>query len=421
MRFGVMAAQWWHLAGSNAAVSTMNDSMKAVRRPARAGGLGRCRRALRRPEIYAQVLFLVVLVALGVLVWHIAAGNLTRLSVRFGYEFLLEPAPFELGQTPIPYKAGDTYLRAFVVGTLNTLKVAVLGIALSTLIGLVIALGQLSPSIMLARVCRGYVEIVRSVPLLLQLIFWHTFLISTLPTVRQALSPVEGIYLTNRGLYLPAIVGDPAYRWVGLAALLGLVLAFIASRWARRRLETTGRALPAGRIALALFLGLPLIAFLAAGAPLALEMPELQGFNFRGGMTLTPEFAAMLLGLTLYVGAYNAEIIRAGIMAVSRGQVEAGLALGLSRGQVMRKIVLPQALRVMIPPMTNSYLNLTKESSLAVAIGYPEIVRVANITLAETSQAIECISIIMVIYLTLSLITAGILNWANARARLVER
>ncbi len=388
---------------------------------ARVGWPGGVGRALGRPDIRAQALFLIVLAILAVVVWQTATANLTKLSVNTGYEFLLEPAPFELGETPIPYKAGDTYLRAFVVGTLNTLKVAVLGIVLSSVLGLLIALGQLSPSIMLARLCRGYIEVLRNVPLLLQLIFWHTFLTRTLPTVRNALSPVDGVYLTNRGLYLPVPVDDPAYVWVGLAALVGLALAAGAVLRARRRQARTGRPQPAGTIALALFLAPPLLVFLAAGAPFALDLPALKGFNFQGGISLTPEFAAMLLGLTLYTATFNAEIIRAGILGVSRGQSEAGMALGLKRGQVMRKIVMPQALRIIIPPMTNSYLNLTKESSLAVAIGYPEIVRVANITLAETSQALECISIIMLIYLTLSLITALILNWANARAKLVER
>lgn len=388
---------------------------------ARVGWPGGIRGALARPDIRAQALFLIVVAILAVVVWQTATANLTRMSVNSGYGFLLEPAPFELGETPIPYRAGDTYLRAFVAGTLNTLKVAVLGIVLSSVLGLVIALGQLSPSIVLARVCRGYVELIRNVPLLLQLIFWHTFLTRTLPTVRNAVSPVDGVFLTNRGLYLPAPVSDPTHGWIGLAALLGLALAGIATVRARRRQQRTGLPQPVAALALGLFAAPPVLAFLAAGAPLALEIPELRGFNFQGGIALTPEFVAMLLGLTLYTGAFNAEIIRAGIQGVARGQTEAGLALGLTRGQVMRKIVLPQALRIIIPPMTNSYLNLTKESSLAVAIGYPEIVRVANITLAETSQAVECISIIMIIYLTLSLITALILNWANARARLVER
>lgn len=392
----------------------------AARAGGRPGWAARVRATTTRPGFRSQALFLIVVALLVFVVWQTASQNLSRLSVKSGYGFLLEAAPFEIGESLIPFRAGDTYLRAFAAGTLNTLKVAILGIALSTFLGLFIALGQLSKSVALARLCRGYIELIRNVPLLLQLIFWHTFLTRALPNVRQALSPVDGVFLTNRGLYLPAPVADPAHGAIGLALLGGALAALLTLIWSRRRRRLTGRGLSALWPAMAL-IAPPLAAFIAAGAPLAIETPAFKGFNFNGGIVISPEFAAMLLGLTLYVGAFNAEIIRAGILGVSKGQAEAGYALGLSRGQVMRKIILPQALRIIIPPMSNSYLNLTKESSLAVAIGYPEIVRVANITLAETSQAIECISIIMVIYLTLSLITAGFLNWVNARAALVER
>jgi general L-amino acid transport system permease protein len=386
------------------------------------GWPGAVRGAMARPGVRAQALFILVLAILAVIIWQTAAANLSRLSVKSGYGFLFEPAPFEIGESLIPFNAGEsTYLLAFVVGLLNTIKVAVLGILLSTLLGLVIALGQLSPSIMLARICRGYIEIVRNVPLLLQLIFWHTVLTRSLPSVRNAMSPIEGVYLTNRGLYLPAPVADPAYLWVGIAALVGLALAWGLLAWARRERVRTGQPRVVGRLAIALALLPPLVVFLGFGAPLEIDSPALKGFNFQGGMSLSPEFVAMLMGLTLYHAAFNAEIIRAGILGVAHGQTEAGLSLGLSRWQVTRMVVLPQALRIVIPPMSNSYLSLTKESSLAVAIGYPEIVRVANIAMASTNQAIECISIIMLVYLVLSLITAALLNWLNARARLVER
>ncbi len=386
------------------------------------GWPGAARGALSRPGVRAQALFVLILLVLAVILWQTAASNLSRLSVKSGYGFLFEPAPFELGESMIPFRAGEsTYLLAFVAGLLNTIKVAVLGICLSTLLGLVIALGQLSPSVMLARICRGYIETVRNVPLLLQLIFWHTVLTRSLPSVRSALSPFDGVYLTNRGLYLPAPVADPAYFWVGIATLAGLGLAAGIVARARRQRIRTGQARSVRGLAIAIALLLPVAVFLALGAPLELDRPELKGFNFQGGISLSPEFVAMLLGLTLYHAAFNAEIIRAGILGVVHGQTEAGLSLGLSRWQVMRLIVLPQALRIVIPPMSNSYLSLTKESSLAVAIGYPEIVRVANVALAATNQAVECISIIMLVYLVLSLITAVLLNWANARAKLVER
>lgn len=370
-----------------------------------------------RADVRAQALFLIVA---GALIWMLAetaSDNLARSGADAGYSFLWDKASFELGESLIAFGAGDTYARAFLVGVLNTVKVAVVAILLSTVVGLVVALGQLSPSGVVARLCRGYVEVARSVPLLLQLIFWHTFLLRGLPTVRQALSPVEGVYLTNRGLYLPAPLADPAHGAMGWALIGGAALA-AAILFAGRRM---GGRLRAGRWAAAALILPPLAVFLAMGAPLAMESPALKGFNFAGGITVSPEFAAMALGLTLYHGAFNAEIIRAGILGVPKGQAEAGVSLGLGRGRVMRMIVIPQALRIIIPPMTNSYLSLTKESSLAVAIGYPELVRVANITLAETNQSIECISIIMVLYLILSLVTSAILNVFNARAAREER
>ncbi|MEX2519480.1 MAG: ABC transporter permease subunit [Paracoccaceae bacterium] len=364
----------------------------------------------RRPGFTAQALLIVFLVIGGWLAIDSVSANLERLSVKSGYGFLFEEAQFELGESLIAFRAGDTYLRAFAAGISNTLKVAVLGIILSTMVGLVVALGQLSPSVVVAGACRMFVDSVRNVPLLLQLIFWQTFLTSGLPIVRNALSPVDGVYLTNRGLYLPAPVADPAHGSIGIALLVGAGLAALI--WFAFR---------KGRLACLALILPPLAVFLLAGAPLAFEAPELKGFNFRGGVEISPEFAAMLLGLTIYTGAFNAEVIRAGILGVDKGQREAGAALGLTPWRIMRKIVLPQALRIILPSMTNSYLNLTKESSLAVAIGYPEVVRVSNIALFETGQAIECISIIMIVYLSLSLFTSAILNWLNARAQLVER
>ncbi|TNE34979.1 MAG: ABC transporter permease subunit [Alphaproteobacteria bacterium] len=377
------------------------------------GGPGRARlaRLLSRREYQSQALFLIILVLLVLGAIHVAAGNLEESSGKSGFAFLWEKASFELGESLIPYSAGDTYFRAFVVGVLNTMKVAALGIVCSTIVGLLIALGQLSKVLVISRFCRGYIEIVRNVPLLLQLVFWHTFLIRGLPTVRHALSPVDGVFLTNRGLYLLSPVAEASFVPVLLALLGGAVLAAGLCFWHRR----TGTIFPFWPWGLLVTFLPAIVTMIIAGAPISWDFPELKGFNFKGGMTISPEFTAMLLGLSLYTGAFNAEIIRAGILGVPRGQTEAGLSLGLHPGQVMRKIILPQALRIIIPPISNSYLNLTKESSLGVAIGYPELVRVANITLAETSQSLECISIIMLIYLILSLITSLILNILNAR------
>lgn len=373
--------------------------------------------ALSRPATSAQVIFLVAVAVVIVTLSLIVQTNLERLSVKSGYGFLWEKAPFELGESLIDYQAGDTYLRAFAVGVLNTLKVAVLGIVLSTVLGLFIALGQLSPSTVVARVCRLYIETARNVPLLMQLIFWYAFLTSSLPRVKQALSPVEGIYLSNRGLFLPALDFGGAGGSIALAGLAGLGMALALWLWKIRSGSERGIAWAFW----GLLLGPAVAVFAIGGASVSLDVPVLKGFNFRGGMTLTPEFLALLLGLTIYTAAFNAEVIRGGILGVARGQTEAATALGLRKGQAMRLVVIPQALRIIIPPMSNNYLNLTKESSLAVAIGYPELVRVANVTLAETSQSIECISIIMLVFLTISLSTSLFLNWFNRRAELVAR
>lgn len=362
----------------------------------------------------AQALLLAALAAAGWWIWIAASTGMGRLTAGGGFDFLFSPASFELGESLLPFHAGDTYLRAFAAGLSNTLKVSVLSIVLSTLIGLLVALGQLSPSIVIARICRTYVEAVRNVPLLLQLIFWHTLLTRGLPSVRQAMSPVEGVYLSNRGLFLPAPVVDSAFGWMSAAIFAGICSAVLI-RW---RGGARSWRMPALWAALLLP---PIAAFAVTGMPLTFEVPTLAGFNFKGGMALTPEFVAMLAGLSIYVGAFNAEIIRSGILSVSPGQREAGLALGLSSWQVMRKIILPQALRIILPSLTNSYLNATKESSLAVAIGYPDLVRVSNMALGETGRPIECIAIIMAVYLCLSLLTSLTLNWLNARARLVER
>lgn len=377
----------------------------------------RLRTALTRPTTLAQGMFLLAVAAIIVAITLVTQTNLERLSVKSGYGFLWEKAPFELGESLIEYQAGDTYMRAFAVGVLNTLKVAILGIFFSTILGLIIAFGQLSPSTVVARVCRTYIEIARNVPLLMQLIFWYAFLTVTLPRVKQALSPMEGVYLSNRGLFLPALDFNGSGHQLGLALLLGLILAFSLLGWKLRTKSQRSIAWPFWGLAF-----LPAVAvFVANGAAVSVDMPQLKGFNFKGGMSVTPEFLALLLGLTLYTAAFNAEVIRAGILGVPKGQTEAATALGLKRTHAMRLIIIPQAMRIIIPPISNNFLNLTKESSLAVAIGYPELVRVANVTLTETSQSIECISIIMLVFLTISLSTSLLLNWFNSRAELVSR
>jgi general L-amino acid transport system permease protein len=357
-----------------------------------------------------------------VAVWYLAsntAHNLEARRIASGFGFLAREAGFEIGETPfLSYGAADTYARAIAVGLINTFRVALIGVVLATVLGTLIGLARLSHNWLLARLAAGYVELLRNVPLLVQLFFLYAIITENLPGPRDALSPLPGVYLSNRGFAFPAPEAHPVHAWIGPALVAGAVLAWLAARWGRRRHARTGRPFPALAVGAALMLGLPLAAFLAAGAPLSLARPELQGFNFAGGGALTPEFATLLGGLTLYTAAFIAEIVRAGVLAVDRGQSEAAHSLGLSRRRTTHLVILPQALRVIVPPLTSQYLNLTKNSSLAVAIGYPDLVSIANTTMNQTGQAIEGIAIIMAVYLTISLSISALMNWYNSRIAL---
>ncbi len=351
-----------------------------------------------------------------------AAANLEARKIASGFGFLAREAGFAIGETTlVAYSAADSYLRALAVGLANTFRVALLGILLATVVGTVVGLARLSSNWLISRLATLYVEVLRNVPLLVQLFFWYAVISENLPGPRAALNPLPGVFLSNRGIAVPTLIIEAAHVWVLGAFLLGLMLAWRVSIWARRRQARTGEQFHAFWAGLAIALGLPLAMFLAAGAPFALEVPALAGFNFAGGATLTPEFAALLTGLTVYTAAFIAEIVRAGVLAVQRGQFEAAFALGLHRNLAMRLVVLPQALRVIVPPLTSQYLNLTKNSSLAVAIGYPDIVSIANTAINQTGQAIEGIAIIMAVYLTISLSISAFMNWYNKRIALVER
>ena len=371
-------------------------------------------------SIVWQVLIVGVVVAV---IWYLVANTRHNLEVRkiaTGFGFLWREAGLPIGETPVSYSPTDTYFRALLIGVLNTLKVSVVGIILATVIGTVVGIGRLSSNWLLAKFTAVYVEVLRDLPLLLQLLFWYA-LMQGLPGPRQALNPAEGVFLSNRGIKIPALIWEAGHWWALLAFLAGIGGMVIFGRMATRKQAETGvrpRSWPA---ALGLLVVVPLAVWAAFGAPWSWEMPALRGFNFQGGGTLTPEFMALLAGLTIYSSAFIAEIVRSGILAVPTGQWEAGGALGLRRGQMMRLVVLPQALRVIIPPMTSMYLNITKNSSLAVAIGYQDIVSIANTTLNQTGQAIEGIAIIMVVYLTISLSISVFMNWYNARIALVER
>jgi len=365
---------------------------------------------------------LALLAAVAFVVWYLAsntAHNLEARKIASGFAFLWREAGFEIGEAPfLAYGAADSYARAILVGLINTFRVALIGIALATALGTLLGLARLSRNWLLSKLATGYVELARNVPLLVQLFFLYAVITENLPGPRQALEPLPAVFLSNRGIAFPVLQPHAAYAWIGVALAAGAILAWLAARWGRRRHARTGQPFPALAAGAALVLGPPLAVFLATGAPLALARPELQGFNFTGGATLSPEFAALLGGLTLYTAAFIAEIVRAGVLAVDRGQSEAAYSLGLPRRRTLRLVILPQALRVIVPPLTSQYLNLTKNSSLAVAIGYPDLVSIANTTMNQTGQAIEGIAIIMAVYLTISLSISALMNWYNQRVAL---
>lgn len=355
-----------------------------------------------------------------------ATANLHKQRIATGFGFLNEPAGFGIlatvGTWAAGYSEASSYGRAFLVGLVNTLAVAVVGIVLATAIGFLVGVARLSSNWLIARMATVYVEVMRNVPLLLQIFFWYFAVLAALPLPRQSHDLGAGVYLNIRGLFLPRPVPDEGFAATVWAFLLALGAAAMLHRWARARHARTGRPFPALRAGLALVVIVPLAVFLATGAPLSFDTPELRGFNFQGGMAVIPEFVALLLALALYTAAFIGEIVRAGILAVSPGQSEAARALGLRHGATLRLVVVPQALRVIVPPLTSQYLNLTKNSSLAVAVAYPDLVSVfAGTTLNQTGQALEVLAITMSVYLALSLATALFMNWYNARVALVER
>ena len=352
--------------------------------------------------------------------WSNTVHNLEVRRIATGFAFLGREAGLPIGESLIEYDPTNTYLRALTVGVLNTLKVALIGIVLATILGTAIGIARLSNNWLLSKLAGVYIEVIRDLPLLLQLLFWYTIL-QGLPGPRQALNPIEGVFLSNRGMKLPFIEWTSAHWWSLLAMAVGIVLTVLYARVMRARQYADGQPRKVWPAGLTLILGVPLAVWAAFGAPFTPDIPALRGFNFRGGITVSPEFFALLIGLVTYTAGFIAEVVRAGIQSVQHGQWEASQALGLQKGQTMRLVVLPQALRVIIPPMTSNYLNLTKNSSLAVAIGYQDIVSIANTTLNQTGQAIEGIAIIMLVYLTISLSISLFMNWYNARIALVER
>ena len=363
-----------------------------------------------------QILFVAVLAWIGYEIVANARANLQSQRITAGFGFLNNTAGFDVSQNLIPYSGSDTYTRVFLVGLLNTLLVSVIGIFFASVIGFMVALGRLSPNWLLARISGGYVELIRNLPPLFQILFWYLAVLSALPNPRQSISLFGSFFLSNRGFVVPKPIGQAGFEPFAVAVLIGIVASLLLWRYARRQLFESGRLITIWPYVVGLLIGLPLVTSLVFGAPVTFEMPELKGFNFSGGSRLIPEFVALTVALSTYTAAFIAEIVRAGILSVHKGQMEAGASLGLSRGSTLRLVVVPQALRVILPPLTNQYLNLTKNSSLAVAIGYPDLVSVfAGTTLSQTGQAIEIIGITMGVYLLISLVTSALMSFYGWR------
>jgi general L-amino acid transport system permease protein len=372
-------------------------------------------------SVAVQILLALIILASAFTIVENTITNLTTRNISTGFEFLHKSAGFDLIMSLISYSSDSSYGRAIMVGFLNTLLVSFFGIILATMIGFAAGIMRLSRNWLVSRVGTVYVELVRNVPLLLQIFIWYGAVLTPLPGPRESLHIGEVFYLSNRGLNMPApIFGDGA--WLGLLGFgIGVVGIIILRRWAANRQAATGQAFPVNSASIGLIILLPMIFFALAGWPMTLEYPKLGGFNFSGGTTIIPGFIALLMALSVYTGTFIAENVRAGIQAVSHGQTEAARALGLHQGSVTRLVVIPQAMRVIIPPLANQYLNLTKNSSLAVAIAYPDLMATGGTVLNQTGQAIEIVLIWMAVYLSLSLLTSVFMNWFNSRMKLVER
>ena len=374
----------------------------------------------KRAIFYQIFTFLMV----GLLAYYLVNNtliNLEKQNIASGFEFLEKEAAFEIGETPIQYSAADSYGRALIVGALNTLKVSFVGIILCLIIGIIVGVARLSTNWLVSRIALIYIEVMQNIPVLLQLFFWYALFYESFPGPRQALNPIDGLFICNRGVAMGIPASHPAHKFIIMALVLGLVISFIIKKWAKKRQDETGTDFPVFWTSVGITLGLPLVVWLIAGAPSEMDIPALKGFNFKGGLMMSPEFIALLLGLVIYTSAFVAEAVRAGIQAVSRGQTEAAMSIGLKKSHILNLVVLPQALRIIIPPLTSQMLNLTKNSSLAIAIGFPDFVSVANTTINQTGQSIEGVALIMLCYLTFSLSTSVFMNWYNKKSKLVER
>lgn len=380
---------------------------------------------LYNPTFRAAVFQFLAVCALSFFLYTIvnnALNNLESRGIATGFAFLDHAAGFGISQSLVDYDETYSYGRTFLVGLLNTALVSVLGIIFATLLGFVLGIARLSRNWLISRLAAVYIETFRNIPLLLQIFFWYFVVLQALPSAKQSMHLGEWLYLNVKGLYLVKPVFEAGSLWVLIALLAGIAFCWVLSIWANNRQRLTGQQTPIGRYVLICCVGFPLLVYFALGQPISAEYPVLRGFNFQGGLAVLPELAALLVALTIYTASFIAEIVRSGINAVSHGQTEAAMSLGLPRAKTLKLVIIPQALRIIIPPLTSQYLNLTKNSSLAMAIGYPDLVSVfAGTTLNQTGQAIEIISMTMLVYLSLSLLTSALMNLYNRKVALVER
>ena len=372
--------------------------------------------------LFFQTILLIGLFAFIVYIVNNTLANMEARGISTGFAFLSERSGFDILQSLIPFSLDSTYGRTFVVGLLNTILITILGIFFATILGFIVGIARLSNNWLVARIATVYIEVFRNVPLLIQILFWYFVVLRAMPSARDSHSLMDSFFLNVRGMYAPYPVPGEGFTYTLIAAVIGIIGAFLVRRWAKRRQQKTGQQFPVFLTALGLIIALPLAVFFLSGSPLGWDIPELKRFNFQGGMRIIPELLALLIALSIYTAAFIGEIVRSGILAVNKGQTEAALSLGLQPGQNLRLVVIPQAMRVIIPPMTSQYLNLAKNSSLATAIGYPDLVNVfMGTTLNQTGQAVEIIAMTMAVYLTISLTISLFMNWYNAKMALVER
>ena len=373
-------------------------------------------------SVIIQILTMVcILVFFGYMIRN-AIVNLSAIGKDFSFLFLWQPASYDINQTFIEYNSQSPHIRATVIGIMNTLAIAVAGVILATLLGFLLGVMRLSKNWLTAKISYVYIEYVRNVPVLVHILMVHGLLVHLLPNPKNAVNVGDGVFMSNRGVAMPKPLYEPLF-WLVLGVFIaGLGFAWWFRRYAKRLQDQTGRALPVFWVCMGAIIGAPLVIYFILGSPIVWEVPELRGFNFQGGYVLRPEFIALWLALSFYTASFIGEIVRAGILAVDYGQTEAAAALGVSRGRTLNLVVIPQALRVIVPPLTSQYLNLTKNSSLAIAIGYMDIVAtIGGISLNQTGREMECMVIVLMLYLSISLCISTLMNWYNKRIKLVER